>query len=92
MKLRFFGYMLGWSFITIGALNLDLPTAFWNRLCGGPSYVYSLDDVTSQDAHLANFLRSVQQAAQENTAEEFEETFNGYAFVLAETGADDQTI
>ena len=46
-KFSFFGYLLGWSFISIGSLNLDLPSAFWARLAGGLDYVYSLDDLKS---------------------------------------------
>ena len=46
-KFSFLGYLLGWSFISIGCLNLDFPSAFWARLAGGLDYVYSLDDLKS---------------------------------------------
>lgn len=46
-KIRFFGYLLGWSLLSIGSLNLELPSAFWNRLCSGRDYVYTLEDVRS---------------------------------------------
>ena len=46
-KLRFLGYLFGWSLLNIGSLNLELPRAFWSRVCGGPAYVYTLDDVAS---------------------------------------------
>ena len=46
-KFSFFGYLLGWSFINIGSLNLDLSSAFWARLTRGLDYVYSLDDLKS---------------------------------------------
>ena len=46
-KFSFFGYLLGWSFISFGSLNLDLSSAFWARLAGGLDYVYSLDDLKS---------------------------------------------
>lgn len=74
-KLRFLGYLLGWSLLKIGALNLSLPKAFWSRLCGGRSYVYTLDDLASQDILLAKFLRSVEKAATESSDDEFADFF-----------------
>ena len=47
-KLTFLGYFLGWSLCSIGSLNLEFPSAFWNRLFGGgPDYVYTISDVRS---------------------------------------------
>lgn len=55
-KFKFLGYFMGWSFRNIGSLNLDFPKAFWSRLAGGLDYVYTLEDVNSQDLILANSL------------------------------------
>ena len=76
---------MGWSLFTIGSLNLDLPAAFWARLCGGPDYVYTLADVRSQDALLANHLERIQTAANESTEEEFEAIFGDYAFIFEDS-------
>ena len=46
-KLTFLGYFLGWAFISIGSLNVDMSDAFWARLAGGLDYVYTLDDLYS---------------------------------------------
>ena len=62
-KLSFLGYFLGWSLCSIGSLNIELPNAFWNRLCGGLEYVYTLADLRSQDAILANYLESIRISA-----------------------------
>ena len=64
-KLAFLGYFLGWSLCTIGSLNLELPTAFWNRLCGGLDYIYTIEDVRSQDVLLANHLDRIREASEE---------------------------
>ena len=81
-KFTFLGYFLGWSLASIGSLNLDLPRALWSRICGGPSYVYTVGDVRSQDVLLANFLSGVEKAAAESTEIEFAELFADYAFIL----------
>ena len=44
-RLVFFGYFLGWSLRTMGGLNLDLPPCFWNRVCNGSDYTYTLEDL-----------------------------------------------
>ena len=88
-KLRFLGYLLGWSFLKIGALNLELPKALWSRLSGGRSYVYTLDDLESQDILLANFLRSVSKAATESSDAEFAEIFGNDQVFILENGARD---
>ena len=44
-KLVFFGYFLGWSLRTMGGLGIELPPAFWSRICGGPTYTYTLEDI-----------------------------------------------
>merc|ERR1712051_632247 len=66
-KLTFLGYFMGWSLANIGSLNLDLPMAFWVRLCGGLDYVYTLDDLRSQDILLVKHLESIREAANEKT-------------------------
>ena len=48
-KVMFLGYLLGWSFRTLGSLALDFPTAFWNRLSGGTDFCYTLDDLEKID-------------------------------------------
>ena len=88
-KLSFLGYFLGWSLISIGSLNLELPSAFWNRLCGGPDYVYSMKDVRSQDALLANYLENIRTSAAQCTQEEFAEVFGDLHFVYEGVAAND---
>ena len=58
---------MGWSLSNIGSLNLDLPMAFWARLCGGLDYVYTLDDLRSQDILLTRNLESIRAAAIDKT-------------------------
>ena len=48
-KFTFLGFFLGWSFRVMGSLGIELPPAFWNRVCGGPSYSYTLEDLRSMD-------------------------------------------
>ena len=71
-KLTFLGYFMGWSLANIGSLNLDLPMAFWARLCGGLDYVYTLDDLRSQDILLMKNLESIRTAATEKTDQEYD--------------------
>ena len=56
VKYKFLGYLMGWAFLIKGSLNLDLPSAFWNRLCGGLDYVYTFDDICSMDTMLEKSL------------------------------------
>ena len=56
LKLSFCGYLLGWSLMSIGSLNLDFPSAFYTRLCHGLDYTYTLSDIFSMDKLLANRL------------------------------------
>lgn len=46
-KYKFLGYLLGWSLISIGSLNLEFPKAFWSRLVNGRDYVFTVDDLRS---------------------------------------------
>ena len=73
---------MGWSLANIGSLNLDFPKAFWARLCGGLDYVYTLDDLRSQDILLVKHLESIRTAAIEKTDEEFKVLFGDQAFIL----------
>ena len=91
-KFTFLGYFFGWSLATIGSLNLDLPRAFWNRLCGGLNYVYTIEDVKSQDTLLANFLISVQKAAAELTEDEFAQIYADYTFILETNSLDGKVV
>lgn len=91
-KLTFLGYFLGWSLYTLGSLNLELPKAFWKRICGGVDYVYTLEDLHSQDTILAKSLESIRVSASTLTKEDFSAAYGDYFFVL-ETGlSDDQVI
>ena len=83
-KLSFLGYFLGWSLASIGSLNLELPSAFWNRLCGGVNYVYTISDVRSQDALLANHLESIRTTASTGSCseEDFSMIFGDLTFVF----------
>ena len=58
-KYLFFGYFLGWSLRNMGALGIDIVPSFWNRLCGGPSYVYTLEDVHGMDFYRFNELTEI---------------------------------
>ena len=58
-KYLFFGYFLGWSLRNMGALGIDIVPSFWNRLCGGPNYVYTLEDVHGMDFYRFNELTEV---------------------------------
>lgn len=66
---------MGWSFVSIGSLNLDLASAFWSRLAGGLDYVYTLEDVKSQDTLLASSLERIRESAITLTDEEFKAVF-----------------
>ena len=56
-KFTFFGYFLGWSLRNMGGLALDLPIAFWRRLCkGSQNYVYTVKDLRSMDVFRADML------------------------------------
>ena len=43
----------------MGALGIDIVPSFWNRLCGGPNYVYTLEDVHGMDFYRFNELTEV---------------------------------
>ena len=66
---------MGWSFISIGSLNLDFPSAFWSRLAGGLDYVYTLEDVKSQDTLLASSLERIREAVITLTDDEFKAVY-----------------
>ena len=56
-KFTFFGYYLGWSLRNMGGLAIDLPLAFWRRLCNGSrNYVYTLSDLREIDLFRAEML------------------------------------
>ena len=46
-KFSFLGYLLGWAFISIGSLNLEISDAFWARLARGRDYILTLNDLKS---------------------------------------------
>ena len=48
-KYTFLGYFLGWSFRVMGSLGIELSPAFWNRICAGLDYSYTLEDLRSMD-------------------------------------------
>ena len=88
LKLSFCGYMMGWSLISVGSLNLDLPSAFWNRLCGGLDYLYTLKDLTCLDKLLADRLEKVLSDSKSLSADEFNVLYADYFFVFEELSAD----
>ena len=56
-KFTFFGYFLGWSLRNMGGLAIDLPMAFWRRLCNGSKgYVYTLDDLRTINVFRSDML------------------------------------
>ena len=55
-KFMFFGYFLGWSLRNLGGLGIDLPLAFWKRVCGGLTYCYTMEDLESMDVYRFNML------------------------------------
>ena len=75
-KFTFLGYFLGWSLRAIGNLMIDLTPAFWNRVCGGSTYSYTIDDVRTIDLYRANMLTEF--SANFNSDEEFNAKLDGY--------------
>ena len=59
-KYLFLGYFLGWSLRNMGALGIDIVPSFWNRLCGGPQYVYTLEDLHAMDFYRYSELKEIQ--------------------------------
>ena len=56
-KFTFLGYLLGWSLRNLGGLSIDLPLAFWRRVCKGSQiYTYTIEDLREMDCHRAEFL------------------------------------
>ena len=79
-KFMFLGYFLGWSLRTMGGLGIDLPLAFWHRVCIGPSYMYTLEDLKSMDLYRFNELNQYIEAAELLSDEDFNATYDGYMF------------
>ena len=79
-KYLFFGYFLGWSLRNMGALGIDIVPSFWNRLCGGPTYVYTLEDVEAMDIYRHKELIEIKKAAEEMEAEVFDSVYGDYVF------------
>jgi hypothetical protein len=48
-KYAFLGYFIGWSLRNICGLGIDLVPSFWRRLCGGPDYTYTMEDLHAMD-------------------------------------------
>ena len=79
-KLIFFGYFLGWSLRSMGGLGIDLPPSFWNRICGGPTYVYTMDDLRSMDIYRYDTLIQLQNATKTLSKSDFNVMFDDYKF------------
>ena len=90
-KFTFLGYFIGWAFYSVGSLNLELPSAFWARLCGGLNYIYCLEDLRSQDTLLAASLQRIDEAAKDMSELDFNAVYGETAFVL-ETSQDDGSV
>ena len=59
-KFTFLGYFLGWSLRNMGGLAIDLPIAFWRRICkGSQAYVYTLEDLQEMDLFRAEMLKQI---------------------------------
>ena len=80
-KFTFLGYFLGWSLRNMGGLAIDLPFAFWRRVCkGSQGYVYTIDDLREMDSHRAEFLSQVAKQSQTASEEDFNAVYDGYTF------------
>ena len=80
-RLVFFGYFLGWSLRTMGGLGLDLPPCFWNRICGGPDYVYTMEDLKQMDKYRYDDLQRITDSKETCPDDEtFALYFDGYMF------------
>ena len=80
-KFTFLGYLLGWSLRNLGGLSIDLPLAFWRRVCNGSqNYTYTIQDLKEMDSHRAEFLTQMINQSQTATEEEFSALYNGYTF------------
>mmetsp|Transcript_29094 Transcript_29094/g.38749 ORF Transcript_29094/g.38749 Transcript_29094/m.38749 type:complete len:107 (+) Transcript_29094:876-1196(+) len=55
-KFTFLGYFLGWSLRSRGGLAIDFPHCIWRRICSGPLYVYTLEDMRELDVFRAEML------------------------------------
>lgn len=71
-KLIFFGYFLGWSLNTFGCLGIDLPLTFWERVCGGLNYVYSLENLKYLDKYRYDDLERLIDNAKNLSENDFE--------------------
>ena len=79
-KYSFLGYFLGWSMRGMGGLGIDLVPAFWNRVCGGPTYVYTLEDLRSMDIYRFDILTAYKNDAEIRSDEEFTAVYDSYFF------------
>lgn len=79
-KLKMFGFFLGWSIAAIGALSLELPMPFWKRLCQGPTYVYSLEDLFEMDKYRKQLLDQIIDTADSVSEEDFLAGYEGTFF------------
>ena len=55
-KYHFLGYFIGWSMRCMGGLGIDIAPAFWKRVCEGPDYIYTLEDLRSMDVFRYDML------------------------------------
>ena len=79
-KYSFLGYFIGWSLRNICGLGIDIVPSFWRRLCGGPTYVYTMEDLHCMDHILYGGLNQIKEAAETYSAEDFLAVYQGYMF------------
>ena len=79
------GYFLGWSMRNMGGLAIDLPIAFWRRVCkGSQNYVYTIEDLHEFDIFRAEMLRQLRKDAAEKTQDsEFEALYESFTFEVS---------
>ena len=88
-KYSFLGYFLGWSLRNMGGLGIDLPSAFWKRVCGGPNYIYSLEDLKSMDKFRYTTLKQIKESADSLDKNEFNYAYDGTCFEAIFDGNDE---
>ena len=65
----------------MGGLGLNLPPCFWERVCNGPNYIYTLEDLKEMDKYrfddLTRILESKETCQDDET---FALYYDGYMF------------
>ena len=65
----------------MGGLGLELPPCFWKRICGGPKYVYTMEDLKQVDKYRFDDLERLLEAKENCQDDEtFALYYDGYMF------------